>query len=600
MKKVIFFACLSGVLLLMSQNTMAQKGSFAVRLALKTFDCNTKKMVLRVQVKANNADSTFLMGDANYRFRYSTTQLSNPTIVSEENFSGNAPANQTAYQSQNLEGSTAGPTSGIVSLNTIFAGRAGAKLVTTDWTTVSCISFDVLTLGQCYTLSWQKDTDFPRTGMNEIIVGTGSSFSYTTKNVKSAKVFENVQVCSADFCTTPSGQYGVRLRLKDFDCDTKKAVFQVQVRAANANSTFLMGDANYRFNYPTAMLGNPQIVSQENFSSVAPASDNRYTPQDLNGSTAVGATGIVSLNTKYSPSGTPTAKTVGVDWMTVACISMDYKGTDATPCFDLNWQTGSDFPVTGMNEVNINGSQFTLKDLPAGVEYAKVSVCPIQECTEREADLSLYKTRTSAATATVGSTASFRLVVKNTGPDTATNVVVTDSLPASLQWLNSTPSIAPVGQVIKWNVAKVAPGDSAILTMNVKILSEGVHFNKAEITDSDQFDPNSNPGNNDPLEDDYAQACVSVPIKLCSTQEITVAVPSSYTNVVWFRGTTQVGTGNSITISQAGTYTVSAAAGSCPAEGCCPIIVETVDCCPPDICVPFTVKKTKSAGVPIK
>ena len=586
-------------LLLVSVATHAQKGSFAVRLSLKSFDCVTKKMVVQVQVKANNADSTFLMGDANYRFRYSTQQLANPTIVSEENFSGNAPASQIAYQSQNLEGSTAGATNGIVSLNTIFAGRAGARQVTTDWATVSCLSFDVLAITGCYTLAWQKDTDFPRTGMNEVIVTSASPFAYTTKNVASARVFENLTVCADQFCQASKAKYGVRLSVKSFDCETKKVVLRVEVRAADAESAFLMGDANYRFNYNATLLTNPQIVSQEAFSSVAPASDNRYTAQNLTGSTENATSGVVSLNVKYSPTGTPTARQVTQAWTTVSCISMDYKGALTNPCFDLNWQTSTDFPKTGMNEVNISGNQYTLTDVATGVEYTKATLCPAQRCAGKVADLSLSKKRISAAQATVGSTAIFKLTVKNDGPDSATNVVITDSLPVALKWLSSSPALTPAGQVVTWSIASIAPGDSVELTINTQILAEGVHFNRAEVTASDQDDPDSTPNNNSLLEDDIAHACVSVPIKLCSNQEITVTVPSFFTNVRWFKGATQVGTGNSINLSEAGAYSISADAGSCPAEGCCPIIIEAIDCCPPNLCIPLVVKKTKSAGKPI-
>ena len=597
------FLAVIALFLSTSAAVQAQKGSFAVRLKLKTFDCVSKKMVLQVQVKANNADSTFLMGDANYRFRYSTLQLANPSIVSQENFPDTAGGNTSSpYQRQSLEGSTAGATNGVVSLNTVFGGSAtAAKRVSTDWLTVSCLQFDILSLSSCYTLTWQRDIDFPRTGMNEIILN-GSA--YTTKNVKSAKYFENLTLCPDDYCPKGKGKYGVRLQLKSYDCDAKKAVYRVQVRAADATSSFMMGDANYRFNYDASLLTNPNIVSQENFSAVAPASDNRYTAQDLTGSTANGAKGILSLNTKFVEvvSATTKAKVVDLNWVTVSCVSFDYKGTATTPCFDLNWQTGTDFPKTGMSEVLTVDNKCFSKDLPTGVEYGKGSLCPAQLCTDKLVDLSLTKKRTSAAQATVGSTATFRLVVKNEGPDTATNVVVTDSLPVGLQWVSSTPALSPSGggKVITWTVPKIAAGDSAVLLINTLILTDGVHFNKAEVTATDQEDLDSTPDNSLPNEDDMANACVSVPVKLCANQQVVVSVPRFYTNVKWVKGTTTVGIGNTITLDQAGTYNISADAGSCPAEGCCPLIIEVGDCCPQNICVPFTIKRTFVADKPIK
>ena len=148
---------------------LAQKGRFAVQFNVKSLDCNTGKVVLRVQVKANSADSTFLMGDANYRFDYDSQIIRNPQIVSQETFSNQAPASDNRYNPQNLNGSTVGPTLGTVSLNTVYGGSGtGAKLVGTDWITVSCIQFDIvstqLVQSNCFGLRWHTDTMFPNFG----------------------------------------------------------------------------------------------------------------------------------------------------------------------------------------------------------------------------------------------------------------------------------------------------------------------------------------------------------------------------------------------------------------------------------------------------
>jgi len=186
----------------------AQKGRYQVRFSVKSIDCNTAKVVIRVDVKASSADSTFLMGDANYRFDYDSRIIKNPQIVSQENFSSIAPASDNRYNPQNLNGSTAGPTIGTVSLNTIYGGSGnGAKRVGTDWITVSCIGFDIINTqvvqNNCFGLTWHTDTTFPITGLNEVILKKSTaSFDYDSQAAKPGGGFESLTINSfADICS---------------------------------------------------------------------------------------------------------------------------------------------------------------------------------------------------------------------------------------------------------------------------------------------------------------------------------------------------------------------------------------------------------------
>ncbi len=105
-----------------STTAMAQNGQYDVRFAIKNFDCATNKVTIQVQVKAHDAAHTFLMGDANYRFDYDPRVIKNPAIISQENFSNQAPSSDFNYNAQTLQGSSAGLTLGTVSLNTIYGG----------------------------------------------------------------------------------------------------------------------------------------------------------------------------------------------------------------------------------------------------------------------------------------------------------------------------------------------------------------------------------------------------------------------------------------------------------------------------------------------
>jgi uncharacterized repeat protein (TIGR01451 family) len=109
-----------------------------------------------------------------------------------------------------------------------------------------------------------------------------------------------------------------------------------------------------------------------------------------------------------------------------------------------------------------------------------------------EADLALNKT-VDNATPNVGDTVTFAITLTNNGPDTATNVTVSDVLPTGLTLLSSHPSQGTyVGGV--WNVGTVTTSTAPTLTLTAKVVSPKAETNTATITHSDQFDPD--PGNN--------------------------------------------------------------------------------------------------------
>jgi hypothetical protein len=200
MRKILNYTFTLLLILLASRIGIAQNGQSDVRFTVKNFDCATNKVTIQVQVKAHDAAHTFLMGDANYRFDYDPRVIQNPALVSQENFSNQAPSSDLNYAVQNLNGSSLGTTLGTVSLNIIYGGGGlGAKLVGTDWVTVSCIRFDVLDASQCFNLLWHTDTQFPVTGMNEVeLLGGGD---YNLYIVKAGGIFGNANVCTTQICS---------------------------------------------------------------------------------------------------------------------------------------------------------------------------------------------------------------------------------------------------------------------------------------------------------------------------------------------------------------------------------------------------------------
>ena len=110
------------------------------------------------------------------------------------------------------------------------------------------------------------------------------------------------------------------------------------------------------------------------------------------------------------------------------------------------------------------------------------------------ADLGVKKT-TSNVRPNVGETVTYTVSLFNLGTAVATNVEVTDALPANVSFLSATPAPgtrfeeSPTGGV--WSVPSIAPGQTFVLTLTVEAVNTSVAFNTATITFSDVWDPNN-------------------------------------------------------------------------------------------------------------
>jgi uncharacterized repeat protein (TIGR01451 family) len=177
----------------------------------------------------------------------------------------------------------------------------------------------------------------------------------------------------------------------------------------------------------------------------------------------------------------------------------------------------------------------------------------------------------------------FSIIVKNNGSVVATNVVVKDSLPTGLQYLSGAESIRN-GQYF-WEIGLLLPGESKTLTINTKVIMRGVSTNTASIDTLDQID--TNPTN------DVSAVCISVPIVLCQGESLELSVPGSSTNVQWYKDDVFFASGNTLLVTESGSYTNKSAENTCPTNNCCPIVVVTQLCCPAEICIPITIKKVR-------
>jgi large repetitive protein len=165
------------------------------------------------------------------------------------------------------------------------------------------------------------------------------------------------------------------------------------------------------------------------------------------------------------------------------------------------------------------------------------------------ADLRLLKT-VSNPSPTVGSNVTYSITVTNEGTSAATNVEITDVLPTGLTFVSSLNFVESPSGTLKTTVANLASGTNRTLTFVAKVTQAGAIKNAAEITKSDQYDPDSQPntGTTDGQDDNdnvtiggqqadlslkklVSNAAPNVGENVTYTIEVTNSGPSTATNV---------------------------------------------------------------------
>ncbi|GMN08355.1 hypothetical protein MTsPCn5_37440 [Croceitalea sp. MTPC5] len=156
--------------------------------------------------------------------------------------------------------------------------------------------------------------------------------------------------------------------------------------------------------------------------------------------------------------------------------------------------------------------------------------------TIQSADLSLVKDISGASSATpnVGDTVTFELTLTNAGPDTATNIEIEDELPRgyTLTAINNG-GTAIGGTFLSWNIASLPVGSTTVsysVTVNAPSGDIDEYLNIAEVTASDQFDPDSEPLNDDGDQDEDDEDFFEV-VPQTVDLELTKTVSSSTPNV---------------------------------------------------------------------
>jgi len=123
---------------------------------------------------------------------------------------------------------------------------------------------------------------------------------------------------------------------------------------------------------------------------------------------------------------------------------------------------------------------------------------PITHTVQGVIELSIEKSADPVSGSTVqeASTITYTLTYKNSGNKTATNVVITDSLPANTSFLEASNSGTFNNNVITWNLGDIAAGGSSSVTFKVNVntgLANSTVIANQGTIDSNETDPlNSN------------------------------------------------------------------------------------------------------------
>ncbi|OED42189.1 hypothetical protein AB833_07765 [Chromatiales bacterium (ex Bugula neritina AB1)] len=133
------------------------------------------------------------------------------------------------------------------------------------------------------------------------------------------------------------------------------------------------------------------------------------------------------------------------------------------------------------------------------------------------ADLELTK-ETSTDEAEIGDTVNWTLSLTNQGPDAATNIVIEDLLPDGVSYVSdsSTPDSPESvfdSETGLWSIESLEVGEAVTLTLETTVTDSGVIINTAQVTASDQVDPDSKVNNDDgdQSEDDEDSSQLTVP-----------------------------------------------------------------------------------------
>ena len=164
------------------------------------------------------------------------------------------------------------------------------------------------------------------------------------------------------------------------------------------------------------------------------------------------------------------------------------------------------------------------------------------------AKLSIDK-KASANPVTAGDALTYTLTINNAGPDKATGVVVTDTLPAGVTFASANPAQDAGPNPLVWNVGDIDAGDSRTITIvvNVDTSTVGDITNTAEVSGNEQ-DPDDTDNKAAVTTQVYNPFAIDLQVSKTADESITAGKTLTYTIVVTNSSlTSNIATGVTVT-----------------------------------------------------
>jgi uncharacterized repeat protein (TIGR01451 family)/gliding motility-associated-like protein len=253
------------------------------------------------------------------------------------------------------------------------------------------------------------------------------------------------------------------------------------------------------------------------------ASDLSLTKTVDNSSPNVGDTVVFTITV----SNDGPSDVTGVEVVDLLPDGYTYVSDDANGGYDANtglWNVGSianggNASLSLTAAVNVGGNYLNVAEVSASDNSDGDSTPGNGDPTEDDqdsagvapnpvSDLELTKV-VDNSTPLVGDNVVFTITVANNGPSEATGVVVTDLIPSGYTYVSddSAASYNPGSGV--WTTGNIAAGSNVALNITANVNATGNYLNRAEITASDNLDPDSTPNNGDINEDDTDEATIT-------------------------------------------------------------------------------------------
>lgn len=149
---------------------------------------------------------------------------------------------------------------------------------------------------------------------------------------------------------------------------------------------------------------------------------------------------------------------------------------------------------SSMNVDPVDDCTFWYTQQHGGARQTRIGTFKFTSCDQT--DLRITKSD-SPDPVHAGQQMTYTVTVSNDGPNTASSVTVTDTLPAGVTFLSSAPSCTNAAGTLTCALGQLLPGQSVPLVIQVGIppgFPSGTITNTATVAAANQFDPN--PGNN--------------------------------------------------------------------------------------------------------